>query len=365
MNKTDDIAPLVKYDRRFSTQFRQINTFSKIDQDLFFSTLSIIRERKQTTVTIKGDELIRRSEYLKKHTNKFTRTNLVQMIDTMTDHINGCYIFMHDNARNIDRKIFLFQSFEINRDTADFTASLTPVFSHYFFNIEDFSFTRFALRGFLNLKSRYSKVLYRLFLDNYGGHLEISTSDLFDLLGIADKPSSQKQFIYRLPIFLKEIVDKTGDFTGVIDYKVNKDRSQGSGGRGGKYKSLTFSYDERPGRVIESHDVLPLCPYCQKELIWRRNRSTGKTFIGHRDFIHSTCKIKGYNDMDDLQKHIAAVDKACHDKSAAIAAAQHDPIYQAMFSDVKPDLPADFDPGKLFGSYGNGSESNDSNDSNK
>lgn len=357
MSKNDaaDDAALVKYDRRFATQFRQINTFSKVDQDLFFSMLSIIRDRKQTTVTITGDELIRRSEYLRKNTNKFTRANLVRMIDDMTDRINNCYIFMHDDARNVDRKIFLFQSFELNRDSADFTASLTPVFSHYFFNIENFTFTRFALHGFLGLKSRYSKVLYRLFLDNYGGSFEINTSDLFNLLGIGNKPSSQKQFVYRLPVYLREIVDKTGDFVGAIDYDVIKDRSHGRGGQGGKYKSLIFRYTERPGRVVESRDNLPLCPYCHKELIWRRNKQTGKSFIGHRDFIHSDCKIKGFNDINDLEQHIAAVARDQQDKSAAIAAAQHDPIYQAMFSDAKPDLPADFDPAKILNKHGNNS----------
>ena len=55
--------------------------------------------------------------------------------------------------------------------------------------------------------------------------------------------------------------------------------------------------------------------------------------------------------MDDLQKHIAAVDDAHNAKTAAIAAAQHDPIYQAMFSKSKSDLPSDFDPDQLF--FGN------------
>lgn len=350
----DEKNPLVKYDRRFSAQFRQINAFNKVDQDLFFSTLSIIREKKQTTVTITGKELMQRSGYLKKNVKQFTKEQLIKLIDTMTDHINSCYIYMHDPDRDIDRKIFLFQSFEINRKTADFTASLTPMFSHYFFNIQDFLFTRFALHGFLILKSKYSKVLYRMFLDNYGG-MEISTANLFEMLGIENKHSSQKQFIYRLPIYLKEIEEKTGDFIGPIKYQIIKDDSRGQNNPKGKYKSIIFAYTERPGRVIEANvDDLPLCPYCHQELTWRKNKTTGKEFIGHKDFLHSACKIKGFNDIEDLQKQIAAEEKKRSEKLAAKENAKNnDPIYKALMgaTDAHSDLPKDFDPESYFDSH--------------
>jgi hypothetical protein len=350
-DKLDKSNPIVKYDRRFC-EFKQINLLSKIDQDLFFSVLSIIRERRQTTVTITGKELIDRSGYLKRRLKQFSAANMIKLIDQMTDRINNCHIFMHDDVRNVDRKIFLFQSFELNRDSADFTASLTPVFANFFFDIKKFPFTRFALPGFIALKSKYSKALYRLFLDHYSG-MEISANELFDLVGTLTA-TSQRQFIYKLPIYLNEIVDKTNDFAGPIYYDVIKEHERG---RGSKYKSVVFKYKERKNRIVESNVVtdasLPCCPYCGQELTWRKNGQTGKTFIGHRDFVHSTCKIKGYNDMDDLQKHIAAVDDDHNAKTAAIAAAQHDPIYQAMFSKSKSDLPADFDPDQLF--FGNNS----------
>ena len=134
-DKLDKSNPIVKYDRRFC-EFKQINLLSKIDQDLFFSVLSIIRERRQTTVTITGKELIDRSGYLKRRLKQFSAANMIKLIDQMTDRINNCYIFMHDDVRNVDCKIFLFQSFELNRDSADFTASLTPVFANFFFDIK-------------------------------------------------------------------------------------------------------------------------------------------------------------------------------------------------------------------------------------
>lgn len=352
VDKLDKSNPIVKYDRRFC-EFRQINLLSKVDQDLFFSVLSIIRERRQTTVSITGKELIDRSGYLKRRSNQFSAANMVKLIDQMTDRINNCYIFMHDDVRNVDRKIFLFQSFELNRDSADFTASLTPVFANFFFDIKKFPFTRFALPGFISLKSKYSKVLYRLFLDHYTGSMKISANELFDLVGTVT-PTSQRQFIYKLPIYLKEIVDKTNDFDGPIYYDVIKVHESG---RGGKYKSVVFKYKERKNRIVESNvatdAALPCCPYCGQELTWRKNGQTGKTFIGHRDFVHADCKIKGYNDINDLEQHIAAVARAQQNKSIAIAAAQNDPIYQAIFNPGKPDLPADFDPAKIFNKHGN------------
>lgn len=344
--KSKSDQPIVKYDRDFC-KFKQINLLSKVDQDLFFSVLSIIRERRQTTITITGDELIKRSGYLQKRARSFTKRKLIKLIDDMTDHINSCYIFWHDEDKNVDCKLFLFQSFTINRATADFTASLTPAFAHFFFDIQKSLFTRFALPGFLALKSKYSKVLYRLFLDNYAG-LEIEADKLFDLLGIKSS-TSQRQFIYKLPIYLNEIQHVTKDFIGPVDYQVIKEHERG---RGGKYKSVIFTYKERPGRVIESDNndnKLPLCPFCGEQLTWRKNKQTGKNFICHQN-SSTKCQNPYYDSLEDLQHKIDEVDRERKAKAKAISAAMKDPVYNAIISDKvkQPDLPEDFDPVKLL-----------------
>lgn len=333
---------IVKYDRRFC-EFRQINLLSKVDQDLFFSTLSIIRERKKTTVTITGKELIERSGYLKKRLVQYSAKNMIKLINQMTDRVNSCYIYWHDEETNEDHKLFLFQEFKINRDTADFTASLTPAFAHYFFDIKHFPFTRFALPGFIALKSKYSKVLYRLFLDNYAG-VEISTDELFNLLGTKTS-SAQRQFIYKLPIYLNEIQQVTRDFKGPITYQVNKEHERG---RGSKYISVVFDYEERENRVIEGNgknQELPPCPYCGQKLTYRVNKSTGKKFIGHQDIEHLSCRVKSFNDLNDLIAQIAKEEERKENIQKAKEAAKTDPVYLASIeSNAKSDLPDDFDP---------------------
>lgn len=296
--------PLVKYDRRFC-QFSGVNSLSKLDQDLFFSVLSIMRERKEINTVISAKDLIARSEYLQNHHGgNYTTTALVSAIKKMAINVSKC-TFIIDSPQAVD-VINLFDRFRVDKDTGDLTIVLAPTFSHIFFNIES-TFTRFYLQQFLNLKSKYSKALYRLLLDHHRT-FTISMGDLFSIFRIKN-PNTQRQFLNRMPTYLKEL-EATGDFKG--DIRAEKISTKDSNNK--KTKSITFNFAENSNRVVESsRNELQnnyYCPYCHEVLVWRHNKRDGSKFLGHINYKDCKCPVTTYPDVQALMSETEKVEKA-------------------------------------------------------
>lgn len=323
--------PIVKYDRRFSNYFKATYSLSKIDADLFNTVLSIVRERKEVSTTILASEIIDRSRYLEKKNKDFSIAKLIACIDTMTDHVGGMYYLVHEEETGMDIKMYLFDSFGINQKTGDLSVILGKSFSKYFFDIEkQRPFTRYYLSNFLGLKSKYTKTLYRLFLDHYGG-FTIELTELFELLGL-ENSSTQRSFINRLPIYIKQI-EGTGDFLLPIEFTVNK-----VPGKRRANRSVTFSYRENPTRitekVIEKSDIQEcndeeslICPYCGDEIIATVNQITGKKFWCHKNWKdHRKCELKNAENLDDMLKAIESGRKKMAEREKKKAALANNPI---------------------------------------
>lgn len=329
INSTE--KPIVKYDRRFSNYFKAAYSLSKIDADLFNTVLSIIRERKEVCTMILANDIIDRSRYLEKKSRNFTIKKLIAYIDQMTDHVGGMYYLVHNEETDMDIKMYLFDSFGINQKTGDLTVILGKSFSRYFFDIEkQRPFTRYYLSNYLSLKSKYTKTLYRLFLDHYGG-FTIDITELFDILEL-NNSSTQRSFINRLPIYVKQI-EGTGDFLLPIEFTVNK-----VPGKKRANQSITFSYRENPERISEKvigeSDIQEcddeeslICPYCGDEIIEAVNQNTGKKFWHHKNWKdHKNCELKNAENLDDMLKAIESGRKKMAERKKEKEALANNPI---------------------------------------
>lgn len=285
---------IVKYDRRFC-EFRGFNSLSKVDQDLFYSLLSILRERKEVNTVVASKDLMMRSKYLGKNQRYFSKAKLYNAIDQMVQDVLPCSMLI----KNGETKEYLniFERFNLNEKTLELTVSLAPTFSNLFFNITEMKFTRFYLDNFLGLKSKYSKSLYRLLLDHHTS-FTIDIDDLYGLFKITSS-SSKRMLLHRLPKYIKEIQDSTDDFSDdpPIQFTVNH-----SGGFNRPVESVTFIFKEKLNRITEAlwSDRLPLCPYCGKSLKWSVNSKTGESFIGHVDYTNSTCRVRSFPTLESL-----------------------------------------------------------------
>ena len=323
-----DKKPVVKYDRRLKNHYKMIFAMTKVEMDLFDVVLSIIGEQKKEEIDIPASEIISRSKYMTKHNHDYTLSKMVGYINSMSDKAGSAYYVTYNN--DVLTKMFLFDTFAINLKSGDVKIKLGTSFSHYFFDIEaNRTFTQYYLANMLTLKSKYSKILYRLCLDNHNG-FTVNLHDFCEIMQIKNA-ATLRTVINRLPEHLKPL-SQIGDFEGDVRFVVNKDPNNRK-----KNKSITFVYTEKQKR-IKAHlppvyttiDVEPEsefkgsnrneleCPYCGDRIIKRYNKQQKTSFWGHVHFAdHKGCPLQN-QETEDLM--IAAIDagkkkiKAEHDK---------------------------------------------------
>lgn len=315
-------SPIVKYDRGLKKYYNSIFEMSKVEIDLFITVLSIICKEKKQKLEISRNDIINLSQYTSENRGEnYTVKKMVEHLDHMSDKIGGMYYLIHDENSSMDIKMYLFDTFGINKSTGDLKISLAPTFSSYFFNIPDnTAFTRYYLIKMLNLKSKYAKILYQIFLDNHDG-FTISMED-FDILFGAETANARYTIMNRLKSYIKQ-VDATGDFIGPISYSYNKDPYNQR-----KNKSITFRYKEKPRRVRESNkpnkkdsfnlqtidNQIPVsatpekmgCPYCGDNIIELKNKQNGQKFFCHEHWQeHKNCPLKNQPTREDMLDAIA------------------------------------------------------------
>ena len=321
---------IVKYDKRFC-KFIGLNLMNKIDLDLFYSVLSIVRERRMKETVISMQEIIDRSKYASKNQTAYTYKALDASIAQMVLNVHDLAI-----VRDTDEMIGvinLFDTFLYDKKKKQLLLCLGNKFSNVFFDIPaNQAFTQFQLDTFLPLKSSYAKILYRLLLDNYRG-FTMGINDFYGHFGVKSA-SSKKQFIFRLKDYIEEI-QQTKDFldnppiTYTLNRLTDKPRS--------KIVSITFDFTVNPDRnrtnpklapvnmpvqgEILSPRIIPLCPHCGGKLVDRKHSQTGKPFIGHEDFLNCDCPKKTYSSLDEVQEEcrLVAEEKAELEKGKKIA----------------------------------------------
>lgn len=329
MDNMDNKA-VVKYDRRFPMFFTGVNTLSKIDQDLFFAVLSLIKERKSINTVISSSVLINRSKYLKRHQGKYTTAKICNLIKNMVINVSTVTVVI--DAPDAFEALSLFDRFRVDKNTADLTVVLAPAFSNMFFDIADIRFTRFYLDRFIGLKSKYSKNLYRLLLDHHSS-FTIDIDDFCALFGIEgnkkDKKyiSAKKQLLHRLPKYVDD-VKATGDFSQ-LEYIFNHSASL----RYHPIVSITFNFIENRNRIREVNtidnnpaDDKLYCPDCHELLVCSKNRKTGVYFYRHADYKHCKCPhptfaskdavLEAWETKNKEQKRTAAQDKRQRERNA-------------------------------------------------
>ena len=123
--------------------------------------------------------------------------------------------------------------------------SLNPKFARFLYDIpEKIGFTIFELQAFLSLKSKYSKTLFRFFLQNFNGKWTIGIDDLRGILGFSDSYSSGNIIKY-IKNILPEL-ESTGYFSDIeMDYTTKNIR-------GRPIKDVIFSYKINKEKALES-----------------------------------------------------------------------------------------------------------------
>lgn len=143
---------IVKYRNELNAQPLRLNA---TEQDVFIAILSRLRDHGSESVTFSYDELRTLTQDRGNTAVRF-RATVQKVYDKIYD--TKCVI----DTPHKYKAFHIFRTYEIDKDAETVTISVEDDFVPYLNDFASGNWTRFVLAEFTNLKSKYSKTLFRL-----------------------------------------------------------------------------------------------------------------------------------------------------------------------------------------------------------
>lgn len=215
------VNEIVKYDNRLNNI--ALRKFNSREMDLFFSIASRVQNKGTTDLLFSFDELKSLSNYTQ-HGEQF-----VQDLDKTYHKLLSLNATIDDG--HTIKAFVLFTQYLIDRDTETVKIAVNPEFKGIFNELSNW--TRFSLMQFTNLRSTYSKTMFRL-LKQYRVVGE-RTFPIDEFRALLDVPKSYSVGDID-KVILKPIKEELSPiFKGLAVRKLR-------GGRGGKITGYKFSW---------------------------------------------------------------------------------------------------------------------------
>lgn len=321
MERKRQVKELIEINNLFNrTGF---GAFRANDQDILMAIFAEFTQTRTGSVQITYDT-IRRSAKMRLDDGTNIRDFTKRMV-SLTDKAMGFggVLEISPGQYLVTR---LFQEFLVNQQTKTVTATLNPRFKNYFADNKK-NFTLLVLPQFIGLKTKYGKNLYRNLCQYAGnrasGYWTVKYDEYKNRMAF---PASQVpgQVWRATQKAIREILE-SGEFLKIVAKK-EYDNSR----HGRPIDRITFSFEKNMNPVDRSTNTamvtLPeepgkgtnrlICPHCGKEMVIKTNKTTGETFLGHKNHEKSKCK-KTYPSIDELEKDREAINKALYEKKAS------------------------------------------------
>ena len=233
----EDKKDIVKYRNEFN--LTNINVMDKIEMDILFTICSKITKNKSMETELDFDELEEKAFLT---TRDYSTSKSLRKLKSLADKITNIK-FVIDKKTSFDM-MTLFNRFTANEEDKKITVSLNPCFAHYLFDIpEKIGFSKFELEQFIFLKSKYSKTLFRFFLENYTGKWVIDFQKFKEILDFPTSYSNGRILEYTKKL-LPEL-ENTGYFSNIeMDYTTRNRQ-------GRPIKDIIFSYKINKEKALE------------------------------------------------------------------------------------------------------------------
>lgn len=309
---TNKMPAIKKREVKYANEFNLTNlqALERIEMDLFFAILSVLAKEKVLSIEIPFDVLNRAAEIYSRKYSKARQKNFFENLGNKLTDLKAVALTGDKNKeeKKNGKIIFmpLWSKFIIDFDRDVVVANLNPEFANYFFDIElGRGFSQFELAEFITLKSKYSKTLFRQFIQMFRGEWTVKIDQLREILNIPESYSN-RQIVSLLKKCIVEI--EQTKYISNINMEVFYEKT-----RGVPIKEIYFSFEVTRGipknysikyltkeietnevkEIFENQDGLPvpkvimqkniehektLCPICKKGHVVIINTASGKKY---------------------------------------------------------------------------------------
>ena len=275
--------------------FVGFGNFNPVELDIFFALIGKMRDSKGREATLSLKELRAITGYSQRGDKK-----MYEDISKAYKKFWNLSYYRHNEESSEITIIRIFEEFKLNYKEKTLTLSITP---SSLYLLDDLwiagEYTVYELPEFCNLRTAYSKNMYRLLRQfRTTGFLTLSMDDFRSALAIPE--SYRTAEVVRK--VLKPSIEEIGKYIEELRYEFV--RGKGSGRpitrinfyfkkqEKGEVKSLTLS--ERQGRRTNH-----VCPYCGRYLYERE--IGGNNCWCHPDGYHPQAKCKViFNGIDEI-----------------------------------------------------------------
>lgn len=209
-NNTNEKKEILVYHNDFNTI--KIGGFTKNRLNFFIGICYKVMGRGTNTVVLTFDEISKICDFKRKITIKEFEEEIIKMNEELIEK-NLKFRRKLDSGNYETTQLVLFPTFITNPDTRTLTVEVNEKFK-ILLNTFNKDFTELDLKKFVNLKSKYSQLLYKdLMQYKYSGYRVIKISELIDKLNIPQSFYNIKngEITYKITAISLRILDKVQD----------------------------------------------------------------------------------------------------------------------------------------------------------
>lgn len=228
---------IVNYDNRLNRTV-ELSRLSVEEQNVAFSVFQRLTAQRRNAIELACAD-IKSVAGISEETKNVAYYRLLERVSRA---LLGMQIH-YTTDRETEVYATLFNEFEVDRKSGTLYVSTNPAAKPFFYELEK-NFSKFQLPQFVNLRYRGSKLLFRLFIENFNGICRLTPTELREQLDIRTD-STYRAFVHRLPVFLDDL-RQCGYFSSIADVEVEKSRSRGS-----PILAFVFRYTVAKERKVE------------------------------------------------------------------------------------------------------------------
>lgn len=151
---SEQLSMIVKFDNHFNKL--ELGKLKAVELDLFLTICSYVKEHGEDEVKLSFNSIKKMSKYTATQKSKF----IDELVQT-NEKLLGLRINISNEEDSRIIQFVLFPTFEIDKKEETLTVAVNNKFTYLLNNLTK-NFTRFELKEYVEMKSKYSKILYQL-----------------------------------------------------------------------------------------------------------------------------------------------------------------------------------------------------------